>query len=162
MRDIQVLTLNWKLSLWRRVRWKGSEGSKQAEHTTRKLTPWWFLKCTYIFFENLPAPFLGILVLKIRHFFPICLLYRLWYGKDTDKSHAKCFLTSCLVSNASLVTKSCNARFFDDDAFSPSPLGHAGWLQHGSLSLTYLHVDKGVGQIWSEIRIHEDQLIPNV
>ena len=37
------------------VRWKGSEGSKQTKHTTRKLTPCWFQKCN--FFENLPTPF---------------------------------------------------------------------------------------------------------
>ena len=41
----------------RQVRWKGSEGSKLAKHTTRKLTPWRFHKCN--FFENLPTPFFG-------------------------------------------------------------------------------------------------------
>ena len=32
----------------RTVRWKGSEGSKQTKHTTRKLMPWWFQKCNFL------------------------------------------------------------------------------------------------------------------
>ena len=43
------------------VRWKGSEGSKLAKHTTRKLTPWCFQKCNFL--KIYLRPFWEILVL---------------------------------------------------------------------------------------------------
>ena len=101
------------------VRWKGSEGSKQTKHTTRKLTPCWFQKC--IFFENLPTPFFGnVCFVKFGTFSALLALpvmIREAYGQNVYET-----LPRILLSNASLVTKSCVARFVEGDAFNPSAL----------------------------------------
>ena len=102
------------------VRWKGSEGSKQTKHTTRKLTPWWFQKCIF-FFENSPTPFFGnVGFVKFGTFSAVLALpvmVREGCGQIVYET-----LPHILLSNASLVTKSCIARFVEGDAFNPSAL----------------------------------------
>ena len=103
------------------VRWKGSEDSKQTKHTTRKLTPCWFQKCQ--FFENLPTPFFGnVCFIKFGPFSALLALpvmIREEYGQMAHQT-----LPNILLSDASLVTKLCIARFVDDDAFNPSALSN--------------------------------------
>ena len=109
------------LSVYITIRWKGSEGSKQTKHTTRKLTPWWFQKCK--FFENLPTPFFGnVGFVKFGTFSALLALpvmIREGYGQIVYET-----LPHILLSNASLVTKSCIARFVEGDAFNPSALNN--------------------------------------
>ena len=101
------------------VRWKGSEGSKQTKHTTRNLTPCWFQKC--IFFENLSTPFFGnVCFVKFGTFSALLALpvmIRDGYGQIVYET-----LPHILLSNASLVTKPCIARFVEGDAFNPGAL----------------------------------------
>ena len=88
------------------VRWKGSEGSKQTKHTTGKLTPCWFQKCN--FFENLPTPFFWKWwFCKIRHLFALLALPVMIREEYRQMAHQT--LPNILLSNASLVTKSCIA-----------------------------------------------------
>ena len=86
---------------------KGSEGSKETKHTTCKLTPWWFQKCK--FFENLPTPFFGnVGFVKFSTFSALLALpvrIRDGYGQIVYET-----LPHILLSNASLVTKSCIGR----------------------------------------------------
>ena len=70
------------------------------------------------FFENLPSPFFGNgCFIKFGPFSALLALpvmIREEYGQMAHQT-----LPNILLSNASLVTKSCIARFVDDDAFNP-------------------------------------------
>ena len=131
------------------VRWKGSEGSKQTKHTTRKLTPWWFQKCT--FFENLPTPFFGnVGFVKFGTFSALLALpvmVRDGYGQIVYET-----LPHNLLSNASLVLKSCVARFVEGDAFNPSALsdcntGRSPPLAHAKSTLSPSRASAGCLQL---------------
>ena len=101
------------------VRWKGSEGSKQTKHTTRKLTSYWFQKCK--FSENLPSPFFGnISFIKLGTFSALLALPVMI--REECRQMAYQTIPNILLSNASVVTKSCIARFVEDDAFNLSAL----------------------------------------
>ena len=103
------------------VRWKGSEGSKQTKHTTRKLTPCCFQK--YIYFLNLPTPFfVNVCFIKIGPFSALLALLVMMREEYGQMAHQT--LPNILLSNASMVTKSCIARFVDDDAFNPCALSN--------------------------------------
>ena len=57
-------------------------------------------------------------------------------------------LPNILLSNASMVTKSCMARFVDDDAFNPSTLsncstGPSPLLAHGKSTLSSFQANAG-------------------
>ena len=75
----------------------------------------------YFFFENLPTPFFGNVGFVIFGTFSALLalpvMIREEYGQMAHQT-----LPNILLSNASLVTKSCIARFVEGDAFSPSAL----------------------------------------
>ena len=106
------------------VRWKGSEGSKQTKHTTRKLTPCWFQKCIF-FWKFTYALFWKCFFIKFGPFSALLALpvmIREEYGQMAHQT-----LPNILLSNASLVTKSCIARFVDDDAFNLCALSRGGW-----------------------------------
>ena len=75
----------------------------------------------YFFFENLPTPFFGnVGFVKFGTFSALLALpamIREGYGQIVYET-----LPHILLSNASLVSKSCIARFVEGDAFNPSAL----------------------------------------
>ena len=75
----------------------------------------------YFFLENLPTSFFGnVDFMKFVTFSALLALpvmIREGYGQIAHQT-----LPNILLSNASLVTKSCIARFVEDDAFNPSAL----------------------------------------
>ena len=75
----------------------------------------------YFFFENLPMPFLGnVGFVKFGTFSALLALSVMildGYGQIVYET-----LPLILLSNASLVTKACIARFVEGDAFNPSAL----------------------------------------
>ena len=106
-------------SIVSKFRWKGSEGSKQAKHTTRKLTP---DPGDSSFFFNLRAPlFENVCFHKVRHLFRFACATGYDMGGTRPNLHIK-RLPSVLLSDANVVTKSCIARFFDNEACKPSAL----------------------------------------
>ena len=78
------------------------------------------------FFLNLPTPIFGnVGFIKLWTFSALLALpvmIREEYGQMAHET-----IPNILLSNASLVTKSCIARFVDDDAFNPRT---AGGLSH--------------------------------
>ena len=106
------------------------------------------------FFENLPTPFFGnVGFVKFGTFSALLALpvkIRDGYGQIVYET-----LPHILLSNASLVTKSCIARFVEGDAFNPSaprncstgpspPLAHA----NSTLSPSRASADCTVRPIW--------------
>ena len=92
------------------------------------------------FFENLPTPFFGnVGFVKFSTFSALLALpvmIREEYGQMAHQT-----LPNILLSNASLVTKSCIARFVEGDAFSPSALsdcstGPSPQLAHAKSTLS--------------------------
>ena len=73
------------------------------------------------FFENLPTPFFGnVGFVKFGTFsvlLPLPVMMREGYGQIVYET-----LPHILLSNASLVTKSCIVWFVEGDAFNPSAL----------------------------------------
>ena len=73
------------------------------------------------FFENLHRPFLGnvgfVKFVTFSALLALPVMIRDGYGQIVYKT-----LPHILLSNASLVAKSCIARFVEDDAFNPSAL----------------------------------------
>ena len=59
--------------------------------------------------------------------------YRLWYGRDTGKSHIKRFLTSCSVTLPWLRSLALS-QFFDDEACNPSALSDGSKGEWGELT----------------------------
>ena len=100
------------------VRWEGSEGSKQTKHSTRS----WRLgdSRNVSFWKFTYALFWKCWFCKIRHLFRFASAT----GYDTKGYGQIAYetLPHILLSSASLVTKSCIARFVEGDAFNPSAL----------------------------------------
>ena len=131
------------------VRWKGSEGSKQTKHATRKLTPWCFQK--RIFFLIYLRPFFGnVGFVKFGTFsalLPLPVMTREGYGQMVYET-----LPHILLSNASLVTKSCIAWFVEGDAFNPSALsdcstGPSPPLAHAKSTLSPSQASAGCSRV---------------
>ena len=92
------------------------------------------------FFVNLPVPFFGnIGLIKFGTFSALLALpVMIWQEHGQIGGQAP---PNILLSNGSLVTKSCIARFVDDDAFNPSALsdcstGPSPPLAHGKSTLS--------------------------
>ena len=94
----------------------------------------------YFFFENLPTPFFGnVGFVKFGTFSALLALpvvMREGYEQIVYET-----LPHILLSKASLVTKSCIARFVEGDAFNPSALndcstGHSPPLAHAKSTLS--------------------------
>ena len=94
----------------------------------------------YFFFENLPTPFFGnVGFVKFGTFSALLALpvmIREGYGQIVYET-----LPHILLSNASLVTKSCIARFVEGDVFNPSALNNCSTgpsppLAHAKLTLS--------------------------
>ena len=100
-----------------------------------------------IFLENSPTPFLGNAgFIKFSTFSALLALPVMIREKCGQMAHQT--LPNILLSNASLVTKSCIARFVDDDAFNPSALsdcstGPSPPLAHGKPTLSPFQANTG-------------------
>ena len=101
----------------------------------------------YFFFENLPRPFLGNAgFVKFGTFSALLALPVMLqdgYGQIVYET-----LPHILLSNASLVTKSCIAQFVEGDAFNPSALsdcstGPSPPLAHAKTTLSPSRANAG-------------------
>ena len=128
------------------VRWKGLEGSKQTKHRYHSKADALLIPEMH-FFENLPTPFFGNAgLIKFGTFSALLALpvmIREVYGQMAHQT-----IPNILLSNASLATKSCIARFVDDDAFNPSALsdcstGPSPPLAHGKSTLSPSQANAG-------------------
>ena len=102
------------------------------------------------FFEKLPTSFFGnVCFIKFGPFSALLALpvmIREEYGKMAHQT-----LPNILLSNASLVTKSCIAQFVDDGAFNPSALsdcstGPSPPLAHAKSTLSPSQANAGCPQ----------------
>ena len=99
------------------------------------------------FFENLPTPFFGnVCFIKFGQFSALLALPVMIREEYGQMAHQR--LPNILLSNASLVTKSCIARFIDDDAFNPCALSNCSTgpsppLAHGKSTLSSFLVNAG-------------------
>ena len=93
------------------------------------------------FFETLPTPFfVNVCFIKFGPFSALLALpvmIREGYGQMAHQT-----LPNILLSNARMVTKSCIARFVDDDAFNPCALSNCSTgpsppLAHGKSTLSF-------------------------
>ena len=124
---------------------KGSEGSKQTKHTTRKLTPCWFQKCNFlkIYLRTCLEMFVFIKFGPFSALLALPVMIREEYGQMAHQT-----LPNILLSNASFVTKSSIARFVDDDAFNPCALSNCSTgpsppLAHGKSTLSSFQTNAG-------------------
>ena len=96
------------------------------------------------------CPFLGkVVFIKFGTFSALFALPVMIWEEYGQMAHQT--LPNILLSNASLVTKSCIARFVDDDAFKPSALsdcstGRSPPLAHGKSTLSPSQVNAGCPQ----------------
>ena len=102
------------------------------------------------FFENLPTPFFGnVGFVKFDTFSALLALpVMIWEGYEQIVYET---LPHILLSNASLVTKSCIARFVEGDAFNPSALsdcstGPSPPLAHAKSTLSPSQASAGCSQ----------------
>ena len=101
----------------------------------------------FFFFENLPKPFFGnVCFIKFGPFSALLALPSMIREEYGQMAHQT--LPSILLSNASMVTKSCIARFVDDDAFSPCALRNCSTdpsppLAHGKSTLSSFQATAG-------------------
>ena len=100
------------------------------------------------FFENLPTPFFVNVCFFIK-FGPFSALLALPVMiREEYEQIAHQTLPSILLSNASMVTQSCIARFVDDDAFNPCALSNCSTgpsppLAHGKSTLSSFQANAG-------------------